>query len=124
MPKIVCTLEHASNEINGVKFDMVEGVGRVADVKDPAMAEIFLSIDGYALLEEKQAEPVAAAKPAPKPAAVKAPTSKKAAAAQPVEPEAPAVPAQEPEATAEQEPAGEDAQDVDQPGDAKDDNFF
>lgn len=92
MPKIICTLENASDNINGVKFDLIPGLGRIADVEDESLAELFLSIPGYELVEDGDI-PAATAAPAPKAekpataaapkAPAKTPTQKKAAAPAP-----------------------------------------
>lgn len=50
MAKVICTLENASDEINGVKFEAVEGVGMVsAEISDELAAE-FASIPGYEIV--------------------------------------------------------------------------
>lgn len=50
MSKIICTLEHASDLINGVKFSALEGVeGKVSEEVSESVAALFLSIPGYVL---------------------------------------------------------------------------
>lgn len=50
MSKIICTLEHASNLINGIKFEPAEGIeGLVSDEVSESVAALFLSIPGYVL---------------------------------------------------------------------------
>lgn len=112
--KILCTLENASEEINGVKFDLIPGLGRVADVEDEAKAAIFLSINGYEEFDEDAAPVEALTKPAAKaPAAAPKQTkagAKKAPATAPApEPE----PEPEPEVVPEREPAAPAADDGD-----------
>lgn len=75
MPRVLCTLENASTEINGVKFEAVENGMLSEDVSDE-VAENFLSITGY-----EPADAANASAPAPSPAPAPAPTPSKAPAA-------------------------------------------
>ena len=107
MPKIVCTLPNASDNISGVAFTAREDGAKVSEEISEELAAMFASIEGYALLEEEEASPPA---PAPaKPAA--ASKSKRAPAPAPEAPTSPEA-APEPEAKpAEGEsgaPAGDD----------------
>lgn len=52
MPKIICTLPNASDEISGVKFTSVEG-GMLSEEIDDDAAELFLSIPGYKLADDE-----------------------------------------------------------------------
>lgn len=63
MPKVLCTLENASDTINGVKFTLIEGVGRVSEEVTDSVAELFLSIPGYEPADDLEPAPAA-----PKPA--------------------------------------------------------
>lgn len=74
--RVICELENASDEINGVKFHPLEDGGRVSDEISQEQAELFLSIPGYVPFD---GEP-----PAPKQAAP-APKSRKAVKAAPAE---------------------------------------
>lgn len=50
MSKIICTLENASNLINGIKFQPAEGVeGLLSEDVSESVAALFLSIPGYVL---------------------------------------------------------------------------
>lgn len=51
MPKVICTLPHASELINGVKFELVPDTGMVSEEIDLATAERFASIQGYYLVD-------------------------------------------------------------------------
>ncbi len=65
MAKIHCTLENAALLINGVKFiPHPEGDGLISEdhVEDPHLS-IFTSINGYKILDEPEAEPVADPEP-------------------------------------------------------------
>lgn len=46
MPKVLCTLPNASDEINGVKFSAIEG-GALSEDLTAEQADVFLSIPGY-----------------------------------------------------------------------------
>ena len=55
MPKIICTLENAGTEINGIAFvPHDDGVSVISadDVKEPAYS-LFLSIPGYVAHDEE-----------------------------------------------------------------------
>lgn len=57
---VICTLQNASNNINGVEFeDHKEGKISVEAVS-AEVAEVFAQIDGYKVVESKEAK---AAKP-------------------------------------------------------------
>lgn len=49
--KVICTLPNASDEINGVKFELVDGAA-VAEVSDK-VAEQFAGINGYTIEDVK-----------------------------------------------------------------------
>lgn len=90
---VKCTLPNASGQINGVKFERVDGV-MVSEPVPGAVAKNFAAIEGYTV------EEVSEDKPADQPAAKKA--AKKADAPAPApEPEQPA---------AEDKPADQPAQ--------------
>lgn len=55
MPKVICTLPHASELINGVKFELVPDTGMVSEEIDLATAERFASIQGYYLVDSDAA---------------------------------------------------------------------
>lgn len=61
MPKIICLLENAATEINGIKFLVnPDGDGLISDgdVEEPHLS-IFTAIPGYSIVEEdKQPDPV------------------------------------------------------------------
>lgn len=80
MPRILCTLENASDTINGVKFELIPGVGRVAEVEDEAAAAIFLSINGYEEINDEGGATSTNAEPPVKQPAAKAPAAQKPAA--------------------------------------------
>ncbi|WP_441280575.1 hypothetical protein [Tardiphaga sp. 862_B3_N1_1] len=129
MPKVVCTLPHASLLISGVKFTPSEdGTGVVSEEVSQTVADGFLAIPGYHLEGDEQeddAAQVSQAAKAPAPAAApKAPAAPKPAAKKKEAKEAPApapAPAAEPPAPApapepEQKPEGE-AKNTDAAGD-------
>lgn len=62
MPKVICKLDHASDEISGVKFTAVEG-GKLSEEISDEQAARFASIPGYELVEEKKAPPPAPSAP-------------------------------------------------------------
>lgn len=47
MPKVICLLENASDEINGVKFAPFDGEGILSEDISDEVAAVFLSIKGY-----------------------------------------------------------------------------
>lgn len=129
MPRIICTLPNASTEINGHKFEPVEG-GVVSGELSQEVVDTFLEISGYALFEEDPAAVAEAAAKEAKAAAAKAeklaatakaatankPGKKSAAAPAPVAaPEVPAA-APAPEANAEttDAPAGAPGAELDE----------
>lgn len=58
MPKILCTLPNASDEISGVKF-VTHANGMLSEDVSDDVAEVFLSIPGYELAgSAKPAAPV------------------------------------------------------------------
>lgn len=70
MPKVICTLRNASNEINGVKFEEHEGRLLSEEISED-MAAKFAAIPGYELMVEEEkpkatAKAAAPAKAAPK----------------------------------------------------------
>lgn len=58
MPKVLCTLPNASDEISGVKFSAHEKGMLSEDVSDD-VAAVFASIPGYVLVDTKPAGPTA-----------------------------------------------------------------
>lgn len=73
MPKVICKLENAADEISGVKFTALEEGGRVSEEVSAEVAELFASIPGYELVNDapkaaakasKKAQEKAAEKPA------------------------------------------------------------
>lgn len=65
MPRVICDLPNASDEINGIKFHPLDDGGRISDEIDAETAAHFVSIPGYALDDGSAApEPVKVA-PAP-----------------------------------------------------------
>lgn len=76
MPRVICTLENAGDEISGVKFHPLEDGGKVSDEIDADTAALFLSIQGYEPFDGEVEEP----KPvAPPPTTRKKPSAKPAA---------------------------------------------
>ena len=96
MPRVICDLPNASDEISGVKFFPLEDGGLISDEISDEQAELFASIPGYTI-DGEGAEPVKKAEPKP------APTTRKAAKA-PAKPAAPVEPP--PAAPAEGEQTG------------------
>lgn len=95
MPRVICDLPNASDEINGIKFHPLDDGGRISDEIDAETAALFASIPGY-VLDDGSSAPVEPVKPAaPKTRQAKAVAAKpvKAVAAD----EAPVVPEHEPE---------------------------
>ena len=66
MPKVICKLENAADEISGVKFTALEEGGRVSEEVSAEVAELFSSIDGYELVQDKPKKAAAAKKEAVK----------------------------------------------------------
>lgn len=98
MPRVICTLENAGDEISGVKFHPLEDGGKVSDEISAEQAELFLSISGYESFDGEVEEPKPAAPPptsrksAPKKAAAvaeqSAPVAEQSAAEEPAAPAA------------------------------------
>lgn len=92
MPRVICTLENAGDEISGVKFHPLEDGGKVSDDISAEQAELFLSISGYESFDGEVEEP----KPvAPPPTSRKSTQKKPAAAAEQPAPAAEQVAAEE-----------------------------
>ena len=68
MPKVICKLENAADEISGVKFTALEDGARVSEEVSADVAELFASIPGYELLIDAPKAPAKAKKAAEKPA--------------------------------------------------------
>lgn len=51
MPRVICVLPHASDEISGVKFHELEQGGKISDEVSDEVAARFASIPGYSLDE-------------------------------------------------------------------------
>lgn len=49
MPKVICKLPNASDEISGVKFSATEDGFRLSEEISDEAAELFLSVPGYEL---------------------------------------------------------------------------
>lgn len=85
---VICTLQNASNNINGVEFeDHKEGKISVEAVS-AEVAEVFAQIDGYKVVESKEAKaakPTAAEKAAAEKAAQEEAEAKAAADAEAAE---------------------------------------
>ena len=97
MPRVICTLENASDEISGVKFFPLDEGGKVSDEVSDEQAALFLSIHGYEPFDGEVEEP----KPvAPPPTSRKAASKKAAAAAEQPAPVAEQPAAEEPTAPA------------------------
>lgn len=71
MPKVICKLENAADEISGVKFAAREDGFKVSEELSDEAAAVFLSIPGYEL-EQIDPEAEAARKAAEAEAAAKA----------------------------------------------------
>lgn len=79
MPRVICTLENAGDEISGIKFHPLEDGGKVSDDISAEQVELFLSIPGYEPFDGEVEEP----KPvAPPPTSRKSAPKKAAAAAE------------------------------------------
>lgn len=97
MPRVICDLPNASDEINGIKFHPLDDGGRISDEIDSETAALFASIPGY-VLDDGSSAPVEPVKPAaPKTRQAKAVAAKPVKAA--VADEAPAVPSEPAEPT-------------------------
>lgn len=108
MPQVICTLENASELINGVKFSPREDGAMVSEEISEDVAALFASIPGYELVKEAAQAPA----PAPAPAAPARASRKGAAAPAPApapvaEPTEPATSETEP-AAGDQPPVGDD----------------
>ena len=62
MPKVLCTLPNASDNINGIKFSPTEG-GMLSDEIDQETADNFASIDGYEIVGQPKAKAEGTAAP-------------------------------------------------------------
>lgn len=113
MPKVVCTLENAADEISGIKFTALpDGAGKVSDEISEDAAASLLSIKGYEPFEAPAAPvpPAPTEKPATAPAKAPAAPTKKAQAAKKAA-EAPAATQEPADLTADdgkQDEAGDD----------------
>lgn len=67
MPRVICDLPNASDEINGVKFHPLTEGGMISDELSDDDAALFASIPGYALDDGESAKAAAPAS-APPPA--------------------------------------------------------
>jgi hypothetical protein len=47
MPKVICTLENATNKISGVQFTAIPEGGMISEEVTQEVAEMFASIPGY-----------------------------------------------------------------------------
>lgn len=65
MPRVICDLPNASEEISGVKFHKLEDGGLISDEISEELAELFASIPGYAIDEDGSEPPKVEVKPAP-----------------------------------------------------------
>lgn len=99
MPRVICNLDNAGDEISGVKFYPLEDGGKVSDEISDEQAALFLSISGYEDYEgaappsaEPKVPPPTSRKQAPAkvPKAAPADTTKGDADKAPVVPAAPA----------------------------------
>jgi len=81
MPRVICNLPNASDEISGVKFHQLDDGRMISDEISDEQANRFASISGYELDEEgiEVAKPV---EPAPAPKQTKAQQAKAAKAAE------------------------------------------
>ena len=71
MPRVICDLPNASDEISGVKFHPLEEGGLISDEISQEQAEYFAGIAGYAIDEDER-------EPKQPEAVVPAPTTRKA----------------------------------------------
>jgi type IV secretory pathway VirB10-like protein len=71
MPRVICDLKNASDEINGIKFFPLDDGRRISDEIDDATANRFASIPGYSL-DEEDSPPATPAKPVEPPKLTKA----------------------------------------------------
>ena len=105
MPRVICDLPNASDEIGGVKFHPLEDGGRISDEISDEQAARFASIPGYAIDEDGHEPPKAEVKPAP---VARKSGGKKAAEPAPVAPVVETQPEQpEPAAVEPEHEAGE-----------------
>jgi hypothetical protein len=95
MPRVICDLPNASDEISGVKFHPLEDGGLISDEIDQETADYFASIAGYSLDDDSA--------PSAAPAATQAPAARKGGKKAPVQP------ASEPEQPAAAATAAPDA---------------
>lgn len=66
MPRVICDLPNASDEISGIKFHPLDDGGMISDEISQEQAARFASITGYAIDDGSVPAPVAVeAKPAP-----------------------------------------------------------
>lgn len=89
MPRVICTLDNASDEISGVKFHPLEDGGKVSDEISDEQAELFLGIPGYEPFDGEVDEP----KPVAPPPTTRKKTPAQAPAKQPAQTETPVAPA-------------------------------
>ena len=80
MAKVICTLENASELINGVKF-VSHKLGMISEEIEDEVAQVFLSIKGY-VLPGRNAAKDAAAQTKPADPATQAPAEGDTAPAQ------------------------------------------
>lgn len=62
MPRVICGLPNASDEISGVKFHLLEDGRRISDELSEEQASDFTNIEGYELDDDevdRKTEPVA-----------------------------------------------------------------
>jgi len=85
MPRVICDLPNAADEISGVKFHPLEDGGRISDEMSQEMAERFASIPGYSL-DDGESAPPEPVKPPPAPTTRKAAVKKAAAETKQPEP--------------------------------------
>lgn len=90
MPRVICDLPNAADEISGVKFYPLEDGGRISDEISAELATRFASIPGYGLNygAADLPKPVEV-KPAPKVRASRAKSAEAAPVAAPVAEAAP-----------------------------------
>ena len=73
MPRVICDLPNAPDEISGVKFHRLEDGGMVSDEISQEDADLFLQVTGYSAFEEEGGPALPE-----KPVAAPAPTARKA----------------------------------------------
>lgn len=81
MPRVICGLPNASDEISGVKFHLLEDGRRISDELSEEQASDFTSIEGYELDDDEvDRKPEPAAPEAPKLTRAQQKAAEKAAA--------------------------------------------